>query len=206
MGFQERLSALVNAVEAQLAARPGVQTDWAVLTGPPGSGKSTLLEALGALGHRVQTEAARAIIEQALACGQSLEDLTRDTRSLAMTILERNELGLAQLPTREHIVLDRSLGDVLAFAFVDGVDWQALVAPCSRFRFRIALLCESIPDARDATTYHSPPEIARLAVACERVYRALGAEVVRIPAIAGGRQAAVAERLALARDALIKSG
>ncbi|MEJ0039279.1 MAG: ATP-binding protein [Gammaproteobacteria bacterium] len=185
---------------SELPRRPSEDTAWIVLTGAPSTGKSTVLERLRLKGYSTCQEQARQLLEQEIARGKSLNELTSDPAMLVKRIFERNLATHGAAPRSQVTVFDRGLPDVLAFGLIDHVDLEPYVRECGAFRFVTAFVFEQVPAQSDQLVYHSQSQLREIEGACEGIYRALGANVQRLPAFSDDRAVSLARRMAIIEE------
>lgn len=172
-------------------------TAWIVLTGAPSTGKSTVLESLADRGYSTHREQAREFLEQQIARGLAMPQLTTDPKMLVQRIFERN-LQTHRNTSRQGVaIFDRGLPDVLAFGLIDHVDIEPYIPQCGEFRFVTAFLFERVPTHLDRLVYHSQTQLDEIERACEGIYTALGAVVHRLPAFSSDVNTSAARRMAL---------
>jgi predicted ATPase len=182
---------------AKLPRHSNEDTAWIVLTGAPSAGKSTLLDTLRSKGYSTQREQARELFEQELAAGKSMREITASPEMLVKGIFERNLRTHAATSRLQVTVFDRGLPDVLAFGLADRVDIEPYIRECSSFRFVTAFVFERVPAIPDRLIYHSPSQLHEIELACEGIYRALGANVRRLPAFSNDKSISASQRLAV---------
>lgn len=89
--------------------------NWFVITGGPSTGKTTIINQLERLGYDVVPEAAREIIDEALAKGISLEELRADELKFQNSIFNRKIQNESKLSPEKLTFLDRGLNDTIAY-------------------------------------------------------------------------------------------
>lgn len=82
---------------------------WYVITGGPGSGKTSLVNELARRGYDTVKEAARAIIDEGLASGLTMEQIRGDSASFQERILRRKIRAESQLDPAAVTFLDRGI-------------------------------------------------------------------------------------------------
>jgi predicted ATPase len=88
---------------------------WYVITGGPSTGKTTLLAELEKLGYKTIPEAARTVIDQAIAAGQTVEELRADEKSFQDKVAKLKEKIEAELDRNVVTFFDRGMHDTLAY-------------------------------------------------------------------------------------------
>lgn len=88
---------------------------WFVVTGGPSSGKTSVLAELAKYGYKTIPEAARSVIDEAIANGQSVEELRADEKNFQELVTQRKAEIEAVLDPNETIFFDRGMHDTLAY-------------------------------------------------------------------------------------------
>jgi len=119
---------------------------WYVITGGPSSGKTTLVEELARRGYHTVPEAARVIIDEAVAKGTSVAELRADEQRFQEDVARLKQKLEATLQPNTPTFFDRGMHDTLAYMrFYDfPVDrWlEALMAQAS---YHTVFLLEPLP-------------------------------------------------------------
>jgi predicted ATPase len=92
---------------------------WHVITGGPSTGKTTLQLELRKLGYATLDEAARLVIDDAIALGTEVEDLRDDEKRFQNDVVRRRivmeDALAAKYPADDMVILDRGMQDSLAY-------------------------------------------------------------------------------------------
>jgi predicted ATPase len=106
-------------------------TNWHVITGGPGTGKTVLINMLANMGYATVPEVARAIIDEGLAKGLSLQEIRGDQHAWQATILQRILDTEAAIDPAALTFFDRGAHDGLAFLRLYGLiprdHWQPIM-------------------------------------------------------------------------------
>jgi predicted ATPase len=89
--------------------------NWYVITGGPATGKTTLLAELEKLGHVVVPEAARTLIDQALAKKITVKELRSDEKHFQENVVRLKEKIESEHDTNVLTFFDRGIHDTLAY-------------------------------------------------------------------------------------------
>lgn len=89
--------------------------NWYVITGGPSTGKTTLLSELKTRGYTTVPEAARAVIDQALSAGSTIEQLRADEKKFQEIILDHKLKIENSHPAELLTFFDRGMHDTLAY-------------------------------------------------------------------------------------------
>lgn len=98
--------------------QPG--NNWYVVTGGPSVGKSTLLDELAKLGHKTFPEAARVVIDEAIAEGKTVLDIRSDEHKFQMDVLARKVKTELEHSRELLTFFDRGMHDTLAYLRLHG--------------------------------------------------------------------------------------
>ena len=92
---------------------------WHVITGGPSTGKTTLQQELAKLGYATLDEAARLVIDDAIALGTEVQDLRDDEKRFQDDVFRRRivmeDSLAAKFPADDLVILDRGMQDSLAY-------------------------------------------------------------------------------------------
>jgi predicted ATPase len=193
---------MLRAVRAELDASVlgagfASTTRWHVLTGAACCGKTTLVDLLSRRGYEVVPEGARSWFQRALAEGRTLQEIRQDDRAVQRAIADLQLRLEQQADPDRPTVLDRALPDSLAFYRLVGLDPNEILPECFRRRYATVLLLDRLPLHRDSALGPEDEESsAFLDTWLEHDYRALGYDVIRVPAVP------VEQRLAQVLDLL----
>jgi predicted ATPase len=157
------------------------KTNWFVLTGRPCSGISTTLAALEAARHATVGEAARAVIDEGIAAGRSVEAIRADDAVFQRDILHRkieNERGLSP---GEIVFLDRGIPDSIAYFSMAGMDTAEVRVHSAERIYRAVFFIEPLPYAPDYARTESPEALERLEIELREAYFEFGYDVIHIP-------------------------
>lgn len=156
-------------------------TDWVVLTGRPCSGITTTLAALARQGFRTVHEAARSLIDERMAEGQTVEQIRANDVGFQRDVLKRKVDTERGLPTDEVILLDRALPDSIVYHAIAGLDPREVEVFCKPATYRKVFFMEPLPYAQDYARTESGSILDRLGKELPEVYRNLAYDVIRVP-------------------------
>jgi predicted ATPase len=163
-----------------MAAR---NADWIVITGAPSSGKSSTISELERRGYKVQQEASRAVIEEKLSSGLTLDQLLSDGQALQRDIVQREIQRQKERDPNQLIFLDRGMGDRVAYDRFLDMDATETFATSQCFLCKAVFIMERLPLIKDGVRLENEEEAGRLDLLIERSYRDLGYEPIRIPVL-----------------------
>lgn len=89
--------------------------NWYVITGGPSTGKTTLLHRLWLRGYKTIPEAARAVIDNAIESGMTVEELRADERHFQELVLDMKVDVEKALDKQQLIFFDRGMQDTTAY-------------------------------------------------------------------------------------------
>ena len=120
--------------------------NWYVITGGPSSGKTTLITELKKLGHKTIPEAARTIIDSALANGISIEELRSDEERFQHDIVRLKKETENANNKNTLTFLDRGVQDTVAYMRYYNFDVDAqLVTLINKSSYKKVFLLEPLP-------------------------------------------------------------
>ena len=157
------------------------QTNWAVLTGAPCSGKTSVVRYLPNTGFRVAHETARALIEELLGQGRTLEEIKADELWFEREILHRKAKLESGLPQEETIFLDRAVPDSIAYFRAAGFDIEEPLEKSRAVRYLAVFHFERLGFEKDRVRAEDDEVAERLDGFLTEAYRMLGYEPIRVP-------------------------
>ena len=120
--------------------------NWYVVTGGPSTGKTTLLAELEKLGHKTIPEAARVVIDEALAKGISVEELRADEKRFQEDVARVKETVEAERDPNTLTFFDRGMQDTTAYMRHYGFTIEPWVkALTDKSRYQKVYLLEPLP-------------------------------------------------------------
>ena len=157
------------------------QTNWAVVTGAPCSGKTSVVQSLSNMGFRVVHETARALIEELLGQGRTLEEIKADELWFEREILRRKVKLESDLPGDETIFLDRAVPDSIAYFKAAGFDIEEPLEKSRAVRYLAVFHFERLGFEKDRVRAEDDDVAQRLDGFLTEGYRILGYEPIRVP-------------------------
>jgi predicted ATPase len=160
-----------------------VQNKWYVITGGPSSGKSTLLTELAKRGHKTVPELARALIEDALSSGKSLEEIRGDEKKFQQSILKLAIKREEELQADVTTFFDRGLHDVSAYLAHHNLSLDESLEKILRTKiYQKVFLLDPLPVFHKDHARSETPEFAQsIADQLAKTYAEHGMEPVRVP-------------------------
>lgn len=164
-----------------LVSRP----DWYVITGGPSTGKTTQIRLLTEQGYHTVPEAARLIIDEALAKGVTIEELRADEKKFQDDIAKRKMEIEATTPRDRLTFFDRGMHDTLAYLRYHTFKTEPWVAELMKIsHYKKVFLLE--PLERFSEDY-ARTEDAEFTKQIDQLfydaYHEYGMEVIRVPDI-----------------------
>lgn len=186
-----------TGLDPVLLATPfAAQTCWHVVTGAPSCGKSTLIDRLAAGGFGTVPETARALMEEEVARGRTLDEIHADPVALQRSILRRQVAVERGLCHDERLLLDGAVPGSLAWYRRFGLDPNEALADCFHHRYATVFVLDRLPLERNGYRFGDEASDERLDEWITRDYGALGYAVVRVPVMPPDERAAfVLDRL-----------
>jgi predicted ATPase len=157
------------------------RTQWIVITGAPCSGKTSVVRALEIRGYEVVHEAARALIDQSLAQGLTLEKIKADELAFERRILSVKIVTESSLTPDHQVFLDRAIPDSIAYFQHAGFDITEPLASSRRFQYKRVFLFDRLLFKKDAVRSEDIATAAELDRLLADSYRMLGYSVIRVP-------------------------
>ncbi len=162
-----------------------MQTNWHVITGGPGTGKTVLIDMLAGQGFTTVPEAAKEIIDEGLAQGQTLQDIRGDEHAWQGKILKRILAKEASTTSSQLTFFDRGAHDGLAhlryYGLTPRAEWNDIK---HGHPYKTVFLLEPLQDVRP--DYFRPEDITfarKITAMMLDSYREAGAEPIMIPAL-----------------------
>jgi len=157
-----------------------IQTEWAVLTGPPGSGKTTVLNLLAARGYLVLDDVSRKVIEKRLQTGDTAETARQDQVKLQTAILDEMLLAESALQTDVLVFLDYALPDNIAFGEMENITVPGVKEAAEKYKYKTVFLFEPLPMVNDEVRNEDSRYQLEIHSKLNKVYSQLGYEVVHV--------------------------
>lgn len=88
---------------------------WYVITGGPSTGKTKLINELAKLGHKIVPEAARTLIDEAVAKGLTVEEFRSDEKRFQYDVAKLKQDTENKLRKKDTIFFDRGMHDTIAY-------------------------------------------------------------------------------------------
>ena len=156
--------------------------NWYVITGGPSAGKTTLIKALEVQGFRVEHESARAIIDEGLAKGMTLEEIRSDQQKFQEQVFEHRRSREAHLDPGELIFFDRGMHDTYAYQKLHGfVVYPHMQSEIEKAEYKKVFLLESFQYEDDYARTESPEVQKQLFDFLREAYERTNIPVVTIP-------------------------
>jgi predicted ATPase len=188
---------ITTALNPELLATPfEVQTNWHVITGVPCSGKTTLIDHFAELGFRTVPETARIFFEEEMPRGRAIDEIRENGAALERGLIDMQLRFERGLKVRDVAFLDRGLPDSLTYCRVAGLDPNAFLSECFRYRYASIFVLDRIPIQQDSIRIEDDAIADLIDKWLTRDYSALGYSFVKVPVLsAQERLAFVLERL-----------
>jgi predicted ATPase len=155
---------------------------WVVITGAPSSGKTSVIEDLRARGYAVQEEVARALIEECLRRGLSVEDVWREGgQQLQHDILRIKRAREAALDPAACVFMDRGMPDSIAYFRLAGLDTAIAAAACMTFHYAAVFIFDRLPLVKDGVRAEDEAAAQKIDAMLRADYQSLGYDPVSVP-------------------------
>jgi predicted ATPase len=157
------------------------RTRWVVITGAPCSGKTSVVRALQNRGHEVVHETARALINESLARGITLEAIKADELTFERQVLSAKITAESALNKNDRVFLDRAIPDSIAYFRKAGFDITEPLASSRLFQYKKIFLFERLGFEKDPVRSEDDATAAKLEQLLAESYEMLGYSVIRVP-------------------------
>lgn len=162
-----------------------VSNNWYAITGGNASGKTTLVSILASRGYAVVPEAARLLIDQAVARGETSTKLRADEKKFHEAVVRLKAQLEQQADSSQLTFFDRGMQDTLAYDRYYGHEEQEWVTKLMRAaRYRKVFILDPLP--RYEADY-SRTEDAKFALKIAdfqfKAYADYGMEPIRVPVL-----------------------
>lgn len=159
--------------------------NWYVITGGPSSGKTTLLAALEAAGYKTVPEAARTLIDQALARGISVQQLRADEKKFQENVAKLKGRIELELPSELPVFFDRGMHDTLAYMRHYGFTLEQWLRDLHEAaRYRTVFLLDQLPEYQsDYARVEGKQFVDSITQLLHEAYSEYGMKPIRVPAL-----------------------
>ncbi len=167
------------------------RTEWVLVDGAPSSGKTTVIQALHRRGYRIVPEVGRAYVELELARGRTLGDIRGNEERFQRALIAFYVEQFRRLDAAQSVILDGGFPHAQAYIELNATpNMPNILALCRPFRFKKIFLCDPLPFEADHVRTEDAAKAAFLDRRIEEIYRELGYEPLRIPAMTVEERAA----------------
>lgn len=165
--------------------------NWYVITGGPSSGKTTLLTELEKRGYATLPEAARIIIDEAIAAGKTVEELRSDEKKFQEVVLGYKIKVESEHPAELLTFFDRGIHDTLAYLQLKALTIDANVLQAMRIaRYKQVFLLDPLHNYTiDYARTETPDETITLNRLLLNAFSDYGMEPIRIPVLSPSERA-----------------
>ena len=164
--------------------RPGVQTNWCVITGGPSSGKTTVVQSLQDLGYKTTIEAARHYIDLQRMNGKSIDEVRENQRNFQHKVLNLQISIEKRLDPAMLVFLDRALPDELAYyKYFNLEPDRKLMDSLGNFLYRKIFIMELLPLTKDYARIEDKSAQIAIQKSIIEVYKARPEPIVMVPVL-----------------------
>ena len=157
--------------------------NWYVITGGPSTGKTTLLAELEKLGYKTIPEAARSVIDEAIASGKTVAELRADEHAFQDEVMRKKVTTEAEHTPQELLFFDRGMQDTLAYlrAYDFNLeDW--VLEQMQSARYQKVFLLDTLPNFQSDYARTEDKEFSvRLRELLRDAYSEFGMEPIIVP-------------------------
>ncbi len=154
---------------------------WRVITGTFSSGKTTIIKALTDMGHQTVAETARALIEEEMATGKTIQQIRGDEASFEARVLQRKLQIETSLSVYQPLFLDRAMPDSIAYHRLIGLDPTPAIKACQKGLYQKVFCLAPLTFAADGVRTESDTAMATLHEYPVDAYMQLDYGVVIVP-------------------------
>lgn len=173
-----------------------------VVTAGPCAGKTSTLRELSARGYRTCPEGARVAIDQAVSEGKDMDEF-RETEEFTQRVLDedsRAELNAIRNSSMgEHVFLDRSLADNIAYAKLYGRNIPDRVHMICEQRYDTVFVLDQLEFETDYARTEDEEEARVVHQELINAYEYLGYDIIEVPVKPVSERADIIEERALDR-------
>lgn len=160
---------------------PEPKANWYVVSGGPSCGKSTTVELLRQRGYRVTQEHARAILDEEMAKGRTLEQVRGEGECFQNEILIRQLDQESELAQHETIFFDRGIPDGLAYErYLQLIPNPELTRAAQQAKYRTVFILDTLLLDQDSARIEDEAAQEAIHTSICQVYGELGFEVVPV--------------------------
>lgn len=155
---------------------------WNVITAGPSAGKTSVVRELSARGYRTAPEGARIVIDQAVSEGVDVKEWrTTKPQAYQEAVIDADRRVRDNMPDNEHVFMDRSLADNIAYARLTDRDVPDAVYEECRGTFDSVFLLELLPFEDDYARTEDEQMARDIQSELRDVYEELGYRVIDVP-------------------------
>lgn len=160
-----------------------LETNCAVLTGPPSSGKTTVLRCLQAQGHLVSGDSTRALIARETASGRSAQEF-RFGEDFQPRVLQAMKDAQESLNKTDRIFLEYALPCNIAFHRTEGRELTSgLANAAASYRYAAVFIFDPLPWTVDTERVEDAEYQRTVHKHLDAVYRELRYQPVHVPVL-----------------------
>lgn len=167
--------------------------NWFVITGGPSSGKTTLISELHKLGYKTVPEAARQVIDEAVAAGRPVSELRSDEKRFQEEVLRLKLKVEAGLARKETVIFDRGMQDTTAYLrSIDAEIDHWIEEAVSKSTYKQVFLLEPLSAYEtDYARMESGEEALRIYTLLEEAYSEAGMTPIKVGALSVEKRLAI---------------
>lgn len=160
--------------------------NWYAITGGNASGKTTLVTILAKRGYNVVPEAARMLIDQAVAKGVTSAELRTDEAKFQEDVVRLKAELEQQTDPRLLTFFDRGMHDVLAYdRYYGRVEPQWVIEIVAKAHYKRVFILDTLPQYEADYSRTEDAEFAKkIAEFQHQAYADYGMEPIRVPVLA----------------------
>lgn len=158
-----------------------IETKWYVITGGPSSGKTKIIVRLAFMGYLTIPEAARALIDNEMSKGRTLEQIRADEFEFQKTVLKMKIDAENRIPVNQTAFFERGIPDSIAYYKICDGDVESAIKASQKRRYKKVFLLEQLPFEKDYARTEDEELANKISKLLHDSYSSLGYDVISVP-------------------------
>lgn len=156
--------------------------NWYVITGAPSSGKTTTLQALEKKGFKVIYEASRALIDEEMKKGKTLQEIRKNELEFQKKVLELKVKIEKNLNLKDLVFLERGIPDSIVYYQLCGlVEEPNLEKAVKKSSYKKVFLLELLDYVKDYARTEDEDKAKEIEKKLLESYKKIGIKVIKVP-------------------------
>jgi predicted ATPase len=158
-----------------------IDTNWYVITGGPSSGKTKLIIHLAFMGYLTIPEAARALIDNEMSKGRTIEQIRADEFKFQKKVLKMKIDAENRIPANHIAFFERGIPDSIAYYKICRENIEPVVKASKKRRYKKVFLLEQLPFEKDYARTEDEELANKISKLLHDSYSSLGYELISVP-------------------------